>query len=121
MNDSSYRAAVAIAVGTALFLLFGIGALGVVGSDGDRADLMFLGVLAVGVVGSIIARFRPVGMAWTMFVTAGATMLVGVIALALGRHEAEHSSVPEIMGLTGMYAALFATSAWRFRAAAHDR
>lgn len=121
MTITPYRVALAIALATALFLVLGIGALGVIGAEGDRADMMFLGVLAIGIGGAIVARLRPQGMVWTMAATATATMAVGVIALVLGKHEAEHSSVAEILGLTGMYAALFATSAWRFGVAAQQR
>lgn len=53
----------------------------------------------------------------TMVATAAATMAVGVIAIILGKHEAEQSSVLEILGLTGMFALLFAASAWQFRTA----
>ena len=79
---------------------------------------MFFGVLAIGIGGSIVARFQPDGMARAMLVTAGATVLVGVVALILGKHEAEYSSVFEILGLTGMFATLFAASALLFRGAA---
>jgi hypothetical protein len=115
MNRTTYRLALAIAVGTAIFLVLGIGALGVIGSEGDRADMMFLVVLGIGAVGTIVSRLRPQGMFWTMAAMAAATMIVGIIAIILGKHEAEHSSVAEILGLTGMYASLFATSAWCFR------
>lgn len=107
-----------VAVGTALFLVWAIGALGIIGVEGDRADLMYFGVLAVGISGAIVARFEPDGMARAMFVTAAATALVGVIALMLGKHQAEYSSVLEILGLTAMFATLFAGSAWLFRSAA---
>jgi hypothetical protein len=117
-TTTAYRSAVALALGTALFLLFGIGALGIIGVEGDRADLMFLGVIAVGAVGTLIARLRPNAMARAMTATAAATALVGVIALMLGKHNAEASSAPEILGLCGMYAALFTGSARLFRSAA---
>ena len=117
-NTTAYRSAVAVAVGAGIFLLWGMGALGVVGVEGDPADLMFFGVLAIGIGGSIVARLEPDGMARAMLVTAGATALVGVIALMLGKHLAEYSSVFEILGLTGMFACLFAVSAWLFRTAA---
>jgi hypothetical protein len=107
-----FRLAIGIAVGTALFLVLGIGALGVIGTEGDRADMMFLGVLGIGVAGAIVSRLRPEGMVWTMAAMATATMIVGIIAIMLGKHEAEASSVAEILGLTGMYASLFAASAW---------
>jgi hypothetical protein len=117
-SNTAYRAAVAVAVGAALFLVWVMGAVGVIGVEGDRADLMYFGVLAIGISGAIVARFRSDGMARAMFVTAAATALVGVIALMLGKHEAEYSSVLEILGLTGMFATLFAGSAWLFRSAA---
>lgn len=115
---STYRLAAAAAVGTALFLLWGMGALGIVGVEGDRADLMYLGALALGLGGAIVARFRPRGMARAMGVTAVATLGVGLVALVLGKHQAEYSSVAEILGLSGMFALLFGGSAWLFRSAA---
>jgi len=117
-KSTAYRSALAVAVGTAVFLVWGMAALGVVGIEGDPADLMFFGVLATGIGSSIVARLQPEGMARAMLVTAGATALVGVIALMLGKHQAEYSSVFEILGLTGMYATLFAASALLFRVAA---
>lgn len=120
-RTTAYRAAVAVAVGTALFLVWAMGALGIIGVEGDRADLMYVGVLAVGISGAVVARLRPDGMARAMGVTAAATVLVGVIALVLGKHEAEYSSVLEILGLTGMFTALFAGSAWLFQQAAGGR
>ena len=117
MTNTAYRLALAVALGTALFLLWGMGALGIVGVEGDPADRMFLGVIAVGLGGAIVARFRARGMARVMLVTAAATLIVGVIALLLGKQKAEYSSVLEILGLTGMFSALFAASAWLFRKA----
>ena len=97
----AYRTAIAVAIGAALFLLWGMAALGVVGMEGDPADLMYFGVLAIGISGAIVARFQPDGMPRAMFVTAAAIVLVGVIALLLGKQDAEYSSVFEILGLTG--------------------
>jgi hypothetical protein len=121
MNPTTYKVALGIAAGATLFLVFGIGALGVVGVEGDRADMMFLAVLAIGLVGAIVTRLRPEGMVWTMGAMAAATMIIGIVAITLGKHQAEESSVAEILGLTGMYACLFAASAWRFRAATQPR
>jgi hypothetical protein len=45
-------------------------AVGVIGTEDDPANLMYVGVLAVGIIGAIIARFRPHGMARTLFATA---------------------------------------------------
>ena len=119
-SSTAYRTAIAVAIVAALFLLWGMAALGVIGIEGDPADLMYFGVLAIGISGAIVARFQPDGMARAMFVTAAATVLVGMIALLLGKQEAEYSSVVEILGLTAMFATLFAGSALLFRIAAKE-
>ena len=74
-------------------------------------------MLAIGISGASW-RGSDDGMARAMVITAAATVLVGLIALLLGKHQAEYSSVVEILGLTGMFASLFVVSAWLFRSAA---
>jgi len=120
-GNTAYRSAVGVALGTALFLLWLMGAVGVIGVEGDRADLMFFGVLAVGIIGAIFARFQPHGMARAMFATALAQALVAVIALIAGKHQSPISSVAEIVGLNGIFVALFIGSAWLFRRAAREQ
>ena len=114
-----YRLAIAVAVGTVLFLVWGIGALGIIG-DGGRPDRMYAGVLAVCAVGTVLARLRPRGMALALLATAVAQALVAVLALAAGLQHTEGASVIEILGLTAMYAGLFCLSAWLFRRAAEQ-
>jgi hypothetical protein len=86
---------------------------------------MYAGVVAVGVAGAVIARLRPLGMARALLATAFAQAVAAVIALLAGKHEAPISSVAEILGINGMFVALFAGSAWLFqqaaRAGAHGR
>jgi hypothetical protein len=113
--NNAYRLAVAVALGTSLLLVYGAGALGIIG-DGGRADLMYAGVLAVGLVGAVLSRFRPEGMAMTLAAMAIAQVLVTGIALVAGL--ADDASVLDLVGLTAMFAGLFALSAWLFRRAA---
>ncbi len=78
---------------------------------------MYIGVLTVGIIGTIIARFQPRGMARALFATALAQALVAVIALIAGMHRAPYSSVGEIL----FFVAPFLGSAWLFRDAARER
>lgn len=110
----AYKAAAGLAVGTALFLNWLNLAVGLIGSEDNPANLMYIGVLAVGAVGALAARFRPSGMARALFATALAQMAVAVIAHLAG------------LGFTyilnGLFAALWASSALLFRkAGAADR
>ena len=81
--------------------------------------MMYFGVLAVGIVGAIIARFRPHGMARALFATALAQALVSVIALIITLGSP--GSPPGVLGtliLNGFFVGLFVGSAWLFREAA---
>jgi hypothetical protein len=115
-----YRLAVGVALATVLFLIWAIGALGIIG-EGGRPDRMYAGVLAVCAIGTLIARLRPRGMALALLATALAQVLVAVVALIAGLQHTEGASVAEILGLNAMYAALFSLSAWLFRRAAQQR
>ncbi|MDQ5828638.1 MAG: hypothetical protein M3324_01925, partial [Actinomycetota bacterium] len=95
-------------------------AVGVIGTEDDLANLMYVGVLAVGIIGAIIARFRPPGMARALFATALAQALVAVIALIFGLGSSLSPPV-EILGLNGFFVALFLGSAWLFRNAAREQ
>ena len=120
MRDHKYRLAVGVALAAAFILAWLSLGVGVIGKDGDPANLMYFGVLAVGLIGAVIARFRPHGMARALFATALAQALVAVIALALGL-GLPWSPPVEILGLNGFFVALFLGSAWLFRNAAWEQ
>ena len=117
---TSYRLGLGVALFTVLFLIWGIGALGIIG-EGGRPDRMYAGVLAVAAIGTVVARLRPRGMALAMLATVLALAVVAVIALIAGYQHIEGASVAEILGLNAMYAMLFGLSAWLFRRAAEQQ
>ncbi len=120
-GDTAYRAAVGFALAAAFILVWVNGAVGIIGSEDNDANLMYFGVLAVGIIGALLARFQPKGMARALFATALAQVLVAVIALIAGMHQVPYMSVGEILGLNGFFVALFLGSAWLFRKAAQER
>ena len=115
MNTASYRLAVTVTVGTTLLLVYGAGALGIIG-DGGRRDLLYAGVLAIGLIGCSLSRLRPKGMAMTLAAMALAQILVTGIALLAGL--ADDASVLDLLGLNATFAGLFVLSAWLFHRAA---
>lgn len=114
----AYRIAAGMGLASALLLVWATLALGVIGAEGDRADLMYAGVLAVGLIGAVGARLRPRGMARAMFATALSLGAVAAIAVITGEHRSPVTSVFEIVGLNAFFAALFAGSGLLFRHAA---
>jgi hypothetical protein len=118
--NNAYRSAVGVALAAAIFLLFVTGAVGLIGTENDDANLMFVGILAVGVLGVMIARFRPQGMARAMFATSLAQVLVAVIALSAGFGSTGPIWPLDILASTGFFTGLWLISAWLFRKSAGD-
>jgi hypothetical protein len=112
----AYRAGAGLALFAALSLVWVNLAVGFIGDEGNPANLMYVGVLAVGVVGAIVARGRPRGMASALFATAAAQALVGVIAYAFRLGGTEDAPLL-ILGLHGVWVAMFAASGLLFRRA----
>jgi hypothetical protein len=119
-GNIAYRAAVGVALAAAFILAWLNLAVGVIGTSGDPANLMYIGVLAVGIIGAIIARLKPHGMARALLATALAQALVAVIALIFGLGSSLSPPV-EILALNGFFVALFVGSALLFRNAAREQ
>jgi hypothetical protein len=120
-GNLAYRAGVGIALLAAFLLVWLSGAVSIIGNDGNDADVMYLGVLAIGVVGSIVARFEPSGMARALFAMAGAQALVAGIAI-VGDMGAEAPGWPwDLVILTGFFCGLFALAGGLLRVAADGR
>jgi len=107
-----YLLALGVSVGTVLFLLLGIGALGIVG-DGDR-DAVYLAAPAVGLLVALATRFRAPGMALALAAAALVTVLAGGWSVGLVATDQVSASLLDVVMLTGMYAAFFAFAAWLF-------
>ena len=83
-QHADHRAAVGIAVAAGLVLIWVNLAVGMIGDEGNPANLMYLFVLAVALIGVSVARFEPREASIAMFATAGAQLVVVVIALVAG-------------------------------------
>src|SRR5215218_10046506 len=124
-GNIAYRAAVSIALAAAFILVWINLAVGLIGSEDNPANLLYGGMLAVGIIGAIIAPFRPHEMARALFATALAQALVPVIALIIWKPQV--TSVEAFLGMLGVFGVnaffvmLFAGSALLFRYAARGQ
>jgi hypothetical protein len=96
-------------------------AVGIIVGEGNPANLMYVGVLDVGLIGASVARFRPSGMAFALGAMALAQFAVGVIALSAGLGSTGANWPGVIYVLTAFFAALWLLSAWLFHRAAGYR
>lgn len=104
----SYRSAMAVALAAGLALIWGNLAVGFIGDEGNPANAIFAGVLAVAGGGALLARLRPLGLARAMAATAAAQALAGAIAAALD---------PRTLALSASFTAAWLVAAGLFRRA----
>ena len=117
-----YRVAFGVGLAGAFLLFWVNGAVGIIGNEGQPANLMYGAVFAVGFIGSLMARFKPRGMARTLFAASLTQMIVPVIALLIWPPPTI-SWAPGVFGvfmLNAFFAMLFVVSALLFRRAAHS-
>jgi hypothetical protein len=120
-GNVAYRIAAGLALAAAFLLVLINGAVGIIGSEHEDANLLYGLVLAAAFLGAILARFRPAGMARAMAAAALVQLLVPAIALASGLGAKPLVWSPEVLVLTGLFAALWLGSALLFRQAARRR
>ena len=119
-ENTAYRSAAGVALAAAFILVWVNGAVGIIGDESHEANIMYVGVLAVAIIGAIIARLRPLGMVRAMYATAFAQAGVAVIALIAGFGAMAPGWPRAILVLTGFFVALWLLSAWLFRQAATE-
>lgn len=98
-SNTRYRIALAIAVFAGFTLMWVNLAVGIIGSENNPANWLFLGVLGIGLIGVIFARFRASGMAAAARITAIAQFLAPLIAFAIWKRHIEPGEGPGIAGI----------------------
>lgn len=112
----AYRCAAGLALAGALLVVWVNLAVGIIGSENHPANLMYVGVLAVGALGAGLAHFRPPGMARALFATALAQALLAGVALLVWKPLV----TAPVLGVNVFLVLLFATSGGLFQHAARQ-
>ncbi len=120
-DNTMYRLATGLAVAAGLLLVWVNLAVGLVGSEDNPVNLLYGLVLAVALIGSIVARFRPLGMSNAMFAASLTYVVITVIALFIWKPSAEVTD-PSVLRINeivanALFAAVWAVSGWLFRRA----
>lgn len=117
VSTTAYRAAFGLALVAALLMVWINLAVGIIGAEDNPANLMYAGVLAVGVIGALLSRFQPHGMSRTMVATALSQALVAGIALIVS----SDSGPSEIVILNAFFISLWVGSALLFLKAMREK
>jgi hypothetical protein len=126
-----YRIAVFIFLVTILILIWVNGAVGILGSEDNPANLLYGGVILIGIIGSLIAQFKPKGMTLTLFIMAAAQILVPIIAFFIWKPRnitAEEfiftwhdNGLLGVIGVNALFVVLFLTAAMLFSYDVHRK
>lgn len=117
-RNRAYRTAFVVGLGTVFLLGWVSGAVGIIGSENQPINLMYWAVPAIGLVGSLISRFKPRGMARTLFAVALVQFLIPVVALIISPEVSwGNAGVIGVFVVNSIFAVLFAGSGLLFRRA----
>ncbi|CAN5160188.1 MAG: hypothetical protein H0X53_02820 [Sphingomonas sp.] len=115
----AYRAGVAIALAASVFHIWFTGAVGIIGNESNPGNVLYLGVVALAIFGSIASLGRARTLARVMVIVAIAEMLVPPIAYAGLADPVDAVLRTEVFVLGTVFTGMWLLSAWLFREAAH--
>ena len=111
-GNLAYRAGFGLAIVTAFLTVWVNLAVGMYGSENNGLNLIFLGVLAIALVGAIFSRLQPRGLAYAAETTAAAQLAAAGVGVVLGYWESI---------LVACFALPWLASGQLFRVAARQR
>lgn len=117
----AYRGGAALALLTALLLVWINGAVGIIGNEDNPANLVFGVIILMAIAGTIVAKARAEGMVRAMAVAAAAQGIVGLVVFAQGIAANEPPGAFGLLALIEIFAAMWLGSALLFRKAAAER
>lgn len=115
-HNKYYRRALGMALFTAAIIPWMNGAVGLIGNEGNPANVVYYIVLSFGYIGSLIARFHPESMTNVLsFVSGGQALIaVGVPIFTILQGFPVDGAI-KIFIMNGSLTLLFITSAYLFQ------
>lgn len=115
-----YKMATGLAFLTGFLLVWINLAVGIIGTEDNQVNLLYFGVLAIGIIGALLTRFQPKKLSLVMFGIAVAHALIAGIVLVGGFYQSPPNTVLHIIGINGLFITLFSLSGVLFWLAAEE-
>lgn len=110
-----FKCALGLAIGATFLMSWANLAVGLIGAGPNPGNLMYIGVIAILIIGVFASRFNAAGLERAMYATALALVTVTVIALLSGMQDYPQSSVIEILGVNLFFITPYVLSGLLFR------
>lgn len=117
-GSKAHRAAVGMALAATLMLIWINLAVGIIGNENNPANLLYFGVILIGIIGTFMARLESKKMSRTLFAMAIAQFFVPLIALAIWKPKITSWEINGILGvfiLNTFFVIMFIGSALLFK------
>ena len=82
-NQWTYRLGAIMSVMGGFLMVWANLAVGIIGNEEDPRNLMFYGVLLIGVVGALVTKFNARGLTWTVRTMAAAQVVIFLVSALL--------------------------------------
>jgi len=107
----AYKVAIGLTLFSILLLIWSNLAVGIIGAEDNPINLWYFGVALVGIAVIPLSRFKPTGLAYTLF-----TMITGiaVITLTVLLRGIQYDSLFEILGINLLFIILFGLAGYLF-------
>lgn len=109
------RAAYGLVIGSTFLLIWANLAVGLIGAGPHLGNWLYVGVVAVVIIGTFLSRFSARAMEHSMYATVISLILLTGIALLMNMQEYPGSSLSEILAVNGFFALLYLVAALLFR------
>lgn len=116
-GNRHYKYGMAVTMVTGFLLFWVNGAVGIIGSENNDANMMYLALLAVVFFGSLFSGFRPRPMSWVMAVAAALMVLIAILALGFGLGVSGPVWPWDVVWVTAFFCGFWLSAGWLFREA----
>ena len=115
-GKTMYRVTFATTLLGALLLFWVNGAVGIIGSENQPANLLYGIVILVGLIGALVSRFKAAGMATTLFAATVVQLIVPLVAWMIWPDLSwGNARMAGVLVLNAFFAVLFLVSGVLFR------
>ena len=107
----AYKVAIGLTLFSILLLIWSNLAVGIIGAENNPINLWYFGVVSIGISGMLLSRFKPTGLAYTLF-----TMITGiaVITFTVLLRGIQTESLFEILEINLLFIILFGLAGFLF-------
>lgn len=119
-GNKSYKSGVAVALLSAFLLFWVNGAVGIIGSENNDANMLYFALLVVVLAGSLVVRFEASRLRFVMGFAACAMVLIAFFALGFGMGVSGPIWPWDVVWITLFFSGLWSLSSWFFHRALQE-